>query len=47
MVRRVIAKTFILAKDNCRISAKILRENKMIRDHGALPEAIAKYKRPM
>src|ERR1700722_8357408 len=31
--RLVIAKPFILAKDNCRIGAKILRDNKIIRDH--------------
>jgi hypothetical protein len=43
----VIAKAFILAKDNYRISAKILRENKILRDHGAFPAAIAKRKRPM
>ena len=46
-VRRVIAKAFILTKDNYRISARILHENKIFRDHGALPEASAKYRRPM
>jgi hypothetical protein len=27
------AKPFILAKDNCRIGAKIIRDNKILRDH--------------
>jgi len=43
----VIAKPFILTKDNCRISAKILRDNKIIHDHGAFPAAFAKRRRPM
>ena len=42
----MIAKPFILAKDNYRISAKILRDNKIIRDHGAFPDAFAKRWRP-
>jgi hypothetical protein len=43
----VIAKPFILAKDNHRIGAKILRDNKIVRDHGAIPAAFAKRWRPM
>jgi hypothetical protein len=43
----VIAKAFVLAKDNYRIGAKILRENKLIRDHGAFPDAIGKQEPPM
>jgi hypothetical protein len=43
----VIAKTFILAKDNSLISTKILRDNKIIRDHCAFPAAFAKRERPM
>jgi hypothetical protein len=35
----VIAKDLILAKDSYRISAEILRENEIIRDHGAFPAA--------
>jgi len=34
----VIAKAFIIAKDNCRISAKIIRANKILGDHGAFAE---------
>jgi hypothetical protein len=45
--QRVIAKPFILAKDNYRIGAKIIRDNKIIRDHGALLAAFAKRWRPM
>jgi hypothetical protein len=45
--RCVIAKPFIITKDNCRIGAKILRDNKIIRDHGAFPAAFAKRWRPM
>jgi len=37
----VIAKTFILTKDNSLISAKILRDNKIIRDHVAFSAAFA------
>jgi hypothetical protein len=37
----VITKPFILAKDNYRMSARILRDNKIIRDHGAFPAAFA------
>jgi hypothetical protein len=44
--RRVITKAFILAKDNYRISARILRDNKILRDHGTFPSATAKRKRP-
>jgi hypothetical protein len=43
----VIAKAFILANDNYRIGAKILREDKIIRDHGAFPDVIGKQERPM
>jgi hypothetical protein len=43
----VIAKPFFLAKDNCRISAKILPDNKTIRDHGGVPAVCAKRGRPM
>jgi hypothetical protein len=41
----VITKPFILAKDNYRISAKILPDHKIIRDHGAFPAAFAKRRR--
>jgi len=37
----VIAKPFILAKDNYRISAKILPGNKIIRDHGTFPSRLS------
>jgi hypothetical protein len=43
----VIAKAFIPAKDNYRIGAKIIRENKILRDHGAFLAVIAERKRPM
>jgi hypothetical protein len=42
----VITKAFILAKDNYPIGAKILRDNKIIRDQGAFLAAIAERKRP-
>jgi hypothetical protein len=43
----VIAKPFFLTKDNCRISAKILPDNKTIRDHGGVPAVSAERGRPM
>jgi hypothetical protein len=43
----VIAKPFLLAKDNYRISAKILPDNKTIRDHGAISAGSAERGRPM
>jgi hypothetical protein len=43
----MIAKAFILAKDNSPITAKILPDNKIIRDHGAFPATIAKRGRPI
>jgi hypothetical protein len=43
----VIAKPFFLTKDNCRISAKILPDNKTIRDHGGVPADSAERGRPM
>jgi hypothetical protein len=43
----VITKAFILPKDNHRISAEILRDNKLIHDHGVLLAVIAKRERPM
>jgi hypothetical protein len=43
----VIVKPFFLTKDNCRISAKILPDNKTIRDHGGVPAVSAECGRPM
>jgi hypothetical protein len=43
----VIAKPFILAKDNRRIGTKILREKQIIRVPGIFPAAFAKRTGPM
>jgi hypothetical protein len=43
----VIAKPFILAKDNYRISARILLDNQVIRDLGAFPAAFSERRLPM
>jgi hypothetical protein len=43
----VITKPFFLMKDNRRISAKILPDNKTIRDHGGVPAVSAERGRPM
>jgi len=40
----VIAEAFILMKDNRRINAKSLRDNKTIRDHGTFPAAFVEYR---
>jgi len=43
--RRLIAKAFLMAKDNCRIGVLILRVNKMLRDHRVFPADSAKRER--